>query len=437
MVVGWCDATEANVDTDAVIHSLRIEKPGAKPYLTLREWMDESPPLREGIPPDRRAALLRAWATLWLNTQPAEGPWWIHPIISPGEQYLRGIWIWDTAYHVLGLAYGGPKARQLALWQIEVMLHGQHESGKLPREIWKDGPQYVGRHGIQSPGMMTMAANRLFEAAATEAEKRSVRDALADFYPRFVRNHQWYFAHTKTDRGLCVWSGLDAGWDTSPRWDSAYEALDLNCYLYLDRVELGRMAGILGRDEEARRWAVQAEELCDAIRNFHWNGTLGVYNDTRKDRGPSELITPVIFWPMWVGVATAEQGRGAVKYLNDPKYLAAAWPLPSVALSDPRFNPKDYWRGPTWINLNWTAIRGLQRCGLKKEAADLREKTLELVRRTPVFYEYYDPQTGKGLGSANYGWTAALCVDLIISPNSATTPTPANKQLPLPTQRAP
>jgi putative isomerase len=435
-MAGWCSAAETVADVDAVIRDLRIKAPDAKPYVTLREWIREMPSLPDDVPAEHRAIVLRAWATLWLNTQPAEGAWWIHPIISPGEQYMRGIWIWDTAYHVLGLAYGGPKARQLALWQIEVMLHGQHESGKFPREIWKQGPQYVGRHGIQSPGMMTMAANRLFDAATTETEKDAVRKAMAGFYPRFVRNHEWYFAHTKTDRGLCAWIGLDAGWDTSPRWDTAYEALDLNCYLYLDRVELAKMANILGRHEESRQWAVKADELRDAIRKLHWNSALGVYNDTQKGQGTSDFITPVIFWPMWTGVATEEQGIGAVKYLGDPKCLAATWPLPSVALSHSTFRPKDYWRGPTWINLNWTAIRGLHRCGLEKEAADLREKTLKLVGRTPVFYEYYDPQTGEGLGSANYGWTAALCIDLILSPDAAARPILSKRHQRLPTQKA-
>lgn len=415
---GWCNAGGTASDVDAVIRDLHIQKPDANPYLTLRDWMSEIPPLPNGVPAEHRMMMQRAWATLWLDTQPAEGPWWIHPIICPGDLYRRGIWIWDTAYHVLGLAHGGPKARHLALWQIDVMLHGQHDSGKIPREIWRDGPQYVGRHGIQSPGVMTMAANRLFDVAATEAEKAVVRKHLAAFYPRFVRNHEWFFTTTKTDRGLCTWVGLDAGWDTSPRWDAAYEALDLNCCLYLDRMELAKMADILGRPEESRQWTAKAEELRDIIRKFQWNDQLGVYNDTRKGQGPSELITPVIFWPLWTGIATEKQASAPMKYVNDPKCLAAAWPLPSVALSAPTFHPKDYWRGPTWINLNWTAIRGLQRYGLKKDADQLRRQTLNLVGRTPVFYEYYDPLTGEGLGSPNYGWTAALCIDLIVSPDS-------------------
>ena len=100
---------------------------------------------------ERRAAFARAWATLWIDTQPAGGAW-PHPIISPGTYYMRGIWIWDTGFHVLGLLHGGPKARQLAMWQIDVMLSGQHPTGKIPREIHRDGPKFLGEFGIRLRG---------------------------------------------------------------------------------------------------------------------------------------------------------------------------------------------------------------------------------------------------------------------------------------------
>ena len=176
------------------------------------------------------------------------------------------------------------------------------------------------------------------------------------------------------------------------------------------------MARTLGKKDEARQWDAKAKELRDTIRKLHWSEKMGIYNDVSADKSISDTITPAIFWPMWAGVATDKQAITATKYLSDPKMFAAKWPMPSVALGDPRFSAQGYWRGPTWVNLNWIAMRGLQRCGQKAAAAALREKTLDLVARTPVLYEYYDPLTGDGLGSRNYGWTAALYIDLILEP---------------------
>lgn len=397
----------------AIVRELGIADADRNPHLTLDQWLAEMPARRAGSD-ERRAAFARAWATLWVDTQPAGGAW-PHPIISPGSYYMRGIWIWDTGFHVLGLLHGGLKARQLAIWQIEVMLSGQHPTGKIPREIHRDGPKFLGEFGIQAPGILTLAANRLHDTARSDEERRALREKMAEFYPKLARNHEWFFAHTDQGRGLCRWQGWDSGWDDSPRWDGGFkEALDLNCWLYLDRLELAKMARTLDNADAARMWDARADDLRALIRKHHWNEALGCYNDTRPDGSPSSSITPVIAWPLWTGIATPEQARRTAAVLNEPEGLATPWPLASAARKLPSYNPRGYWRGPTWINLNWVAIRGLERYGFKEQAAALRDKTLNLVSRTPILYEYYDSQKGDGLGSPHYGWTAALFIDLAL-----------------------
>lgn len=398
-----------------LIQQLHIDEPDRDPYLSLDAWLAEAPELPQGVSAEREAAFYRAWTTLWINTQPPEGAW-IRPIISPGHRYMRGIWLWDAGFHILGLVHGGPKARQLGLWQIEVMLSGQEASGKIPREIWKQGPRSFGRHGIQSPGILTLAANRLLEAAKGDHERAAVLEAMRGFYPKLVRNHEWFWTHTRTGESLCTWTRVDS-WDTSPRWDTQVAAaVDLNCWLYLDRLELARMARSLGRVDEAERWTRQAGDLRKAIHRVHWSDEWGLFNDVLEDGSISRCLTPVVFWPLWVGVATQEQAAQCLPYLADPKVFASPWPVPSVALDHPAFAADDYWRGPVWINLNWVAIRGLQGYGHDSAAALLREKTLDLIARTPVLHEYYNPTNGAGLGSPHYGWTAALYIDLIMRP---------------------
>jgi glycogen debranching enzyme len=414
LALGAALAATAGVPADerpAIVRDLQIADPGRNPYLTLDEWLDDAPEPRLADPARRRAAY-RAWATFWVDTQPPGGAW-PRPIISPGASYMRGIWLWDTGFHVLGLLHGGPKARRLAAWQIEVMLSGQDPSGKIPREIHRDGPKFLGDFGIQAPGILTLAANRLHATARDDRERSDLRALLAEAYPKLVRNHEWFFAHVDKGRGLCGWRGWDSGWDDSPRWDGGVkEALDLDCWLYLDRVELAAMARTLGKPDDARAWDERAVALRDLIRKHHWNEALGAYNDTGPDGAPTSAVTPVVAWPLWTGVATPEQARRTMRLLTDPDELATPWPLSSASRRSPRYDPRGYWRGPTWINLNWVAIRGLQRHGFHAEAATLRAKTLDLVARTPILHEYYDSQTGDGIGSPHYGWTAALYIDL-------------------------
>ena len=72
----------------------------------------------------------------------------------------------------------------------------------------------------------------------------------------------------------------------------------------------------------------------------------------------------------------------------------------------------DYWRGPTWINVNWLSALGFDCYGFAAQARQLREKSAEVVGLSPYPREYYNPLTGGGLGAENYMWTGAI--DIII-----------------------
>ena len=86
--------------------------------------------------------------------------------------------------------------------------------------------------------------------------------------------------------------------------------------------------------------------------------------------------------------------------------------MTTVSKSSAAFDPRRYWRGPVWINVNWFLVRGLRRCGLADEAEELRLLTLRLLE-TSGFAEYYDPRTGEALGSGDFSWSAALALDLL------------------------
>src|SRR5213075_850375 len=94
-----------------------------------------------------------------------------------------------------------------------------------------------------------------------------------------------------------------------------------------------------------------------------------------------------------------------VKNIENEHVFGPAYPVPSTPLNSPWFDPKRYWQGPTWLNMNWLLIDGLHRYGFKQHAAALTEGSLELVNRHG-FFEYYNPETGDPLGAHNFSWTA-------------------------------
>jgi hypothetical protein len=81
-------------------------------------------------------------------------------------------------------------------------------------------------------------------------------------------------------------------------------------------------------------------------------------------------------------------------------------------MTEKGYEPRNYWRGPIWINMNWMLSRGLEQYGYKEKADSLRKDLIQLPIRFG-FREYFDSRTGDGYGSDHFSWTAALFIDLV------------------------
>jgi neutral trehalase len=114
--------------------------------------------------------------------------------------------------------------------------------------------------------------------------------------------------------------------------------------------------------------------------------------------------------PLYAGCIDSERAAVLVKSLENAHMFGPPHPVPSVPLNSPWFDPKRYWQGPTWLNMNWLIVDGLIRYGYKDHAEALIESSLELVEKGE-FNEYYNPLTGEPLGAPNFSWTAAVALD--------------------------
>jgi glycogen debranching enzyme len=193
----------------------------------------------------------------------------------------------------------------------------------------------------------------------------------------------------------------------------AYLDLPLNSILTVAEDDLAFLQEQLGGDGRRARGA--AERLRQAIGAM-WDEEAGAYKerDLHGEEGPTGTVADL--FPLYAGVPDDRQARRLVaEHLIAPERFGASpelpWAVTTVSKSSPAFEPRNYWRGPVWINVNWFLVRGLARYGLDAEAAALRRLTLELVSRSG-FSEYYEPASGAPLGTAEFSWSAALTLDL-------------------------
>ena len=119
------------------------------------------------------------------------------------------------------------------------------------------------------------------------------------------------------------------------------------------------------------------------------------------------------FAPLVAG-CDGDRAEALALRLLGPSFAGAAalrWAVPpTTAVTDPAFDRRSYWRGPTWPVITWLLWWALDRDGHHTAADRLRTAALAQLR-TSGCNEYADPVSGDPLGSTAQSWTAAVALD--------------------------
>jgi hypothetical protein len=300
----------------------------------------------------------------------------------------------------------------------------------------------VATSGITQPPVLATAVRALHEAEPDRA-------FLEEVVPALERWHAWLHAERALDDGLVAILHPWEAADNSPRFDEALRALDgdgadlrrsdlrapaderptdADYRLYLLLVERLRADGYRPPLDEApfvyadltfsAVLAVAEEDLAALWREVGEDGTraaeaaAGLRAALAGRSDGYETVDSLL--PLYAGAADARRLYEDALWSPDRfgPSAEAPWAVTTTSKASAEFDPRRYWRGPVWINVNWFLVRGLERSGLAAEADELRRMTLELVDRFG-FAEYYDPRNGEPLGSRSFSWSAALTLDLL------------------------
>jgi glycogen debranching enzyme len=265
---------------------------------------------------------------------------------------------------------------------------------------------------VTKPPLLAWAAWKLYEHTPD-------REFLEEIYEPVVRWNRWWFDKNDTDgNGLCEYQHpYSSGLDDSPLWDQGMpvESPDLNTYLFLQQEALGKIARTIGLEDDERMWQARAEDIEQRIIGKMWNDAAGLFL-ARRDGTPIPVRTPFSLLPLMTAKLPARISERLVAHLTDPHEFWTRYPIPSVALNDPQYNPEQMWRGPSWVNVNYLLVEGLSRSGYPELARELRQRTLDMIASRDDTYEYYHPETGANPpGAASiFGWSSAIFIDLAI-----------------------
>jgi putative isomerase len=388
---------------DAVIEARRVE---------WQAWFNDVPPVLE----EYREQYNFAW---WVMRSGLLNQrfYFTREALVPSKIHYVGVWHWDQFFHAI--AYRHIDTR-LAEDQIRIVLDHQLPDGMLPDAIHDEGTvthlTLPVDAEVTKPPLAAWTVLKLYE-------KSHHRDFLQEVYEPLTRWHRWWMTYTMNENGLCEYHHpFSSGLDDSPLWDDGMPVVapDLNTYLCLQQESLARIADLIDLPADAAQYREEADQTAQKMLKELWSEERGLFWATHNGQ-PVNTFTPFNLLPLLTGRMPNRVNERLIQHLTDPNTFWPEWPLPTVAMSDPKFDPAQMWRGPTWTNINYLFVEALNRVGETDVARKLRRKTLDLVMQHSNIYEYYDPFTGERppKSASMFGWSSANFIDLAIQESLA------------------
>ncbi len=372
------------------------------------EWFAAAPPVLEPW----RAQYYFAWwvmragliSTRYFTTREA---------MTPSKFHYVGVWQWDAYFHALAYRHVD---KRLAHDQLRILLDHQREDGMLPDAVHDEGVvthlDFPVEADVTKPPLVGWAAWKLYEVDGD-------REFLNEIYEPIVRWNRWWIElNDRNGNGLSEYGHpYSSGLDDSPLWDDGMpvESPDLNAYLCMQEDALSKIAGAIGETGDAQTWARRAALQAQRMLEIMWDEKAGLFWAAREGRQVN-VRTPFNLFPLITGRMPPAVADRLIAHLTDEHEFWPRFPVPSVALDDPKFDPNQMWRGPTWVNINYLLIEGLYKAGYPSIGRELRRRTLDLISGQEDIFEYYHPLTGQNppKAAAIFGWSSAVFIDLAI-----------------------
>ena len=229
-------------------------------------------------------------------------------------------------------------------------------------------------------------------------------EGVGEYQRRDLQHVDAAMRPTKYDYDRYIWlvqRGARLGWDPAKMAiDPPFRVADPTMTFTLLRGvrDLDAMCALCGQPVDLAATLSRLERGAARL----WNDDLGAYDSFNCATGTWSRSLSNASFLCWFGGLPAPEMVGKLNAVLE----AAPYGVPSLDPRDARFDPKRYWRGPTWGMMNMLIGLGLEEQG-HPEGARIRALTAKVIREFG-FVEYFDPTTGQGAGGKAFTWTAAV-----------------------------
>jgi glycogen debranching enzyme len=417
---------------------------------------------------DVSAVAADARRVLAINRQQGVSEWGgrAYNFVCPSPQAYPFQWQWDSAFHAIALLCVDP---ELAKQEIRCLLQGAQPDGFIPHMLlWekRHHPAALNEYSIVlADPFYTATVQPPVLARAIWRVYQSTKDVtfLHEVLPPALRFFRWLKAYRDPDDDhlIAIIQPDESGLDASPKYDvlmnmrdlppdemvpqlianmkrlfSAYEphredparllALDVFNWedvmvntIYADGLQcLGGLCRAAGYPPaEAAEFERRGRRVLAALEDKCWDERTGVFWDLYGyEEHRAHTLTFSSLFPLALDSLDRHMvWRLVEEHLLNEREFWLPYPIPSVAASEPSFDPEyrtnAIWRGPSWVNVNYYLYWGLRSHGYRDIATELAKRTVAMIGLGGM-REFFNPYSADGHGAVDFAWTA-LVLDLI------------------------
>lgn len=351
---------------------------------------------------------------------------------APNPATYPHLWLWDSCFHTMAwAALGDDRAGR----ELEAVFRNQFRNGFVPHMAYRGASVWRGpRQDVScftQPPVYALALSRVVRSGVAVAPSLE-----ADV----TRALQYFLDHRLVDGLAKVVHPWETGCDDSPRWDSwvgssawsreEWTAVDADLvaaavwaddegeasssrrFESISSMFNGVLAHALelhGRRTADERLSAAGARLGEAMELQLWDDDQGLYVDRALVGGGPSVRVPTLDGVLaTLGTVSRKRAAIALDQLRNPERFAGPHGLRYVAADHPAYRSDRYWRGPSWPQLTLLVIEACRRWGQDELATSIADQARRSIPGTG-WSEYWDPETGKGLGARPQTW-AALAV---------------------------
>lgn len=400
------------------------------------------------------------------NRQQGRAPWCglDYDFVCPSSGTYPFQWFWDSGFHAIVLTQtdvGRAQAELRSLlanqqpdgfvahvtfWQREryeemlktysIAYRTPHLSDCIQPAVIGESLEYVARRGGEKAFVAEHLPKlrRYFDWLDTFRDPD--RDGLVatlqpdesglDQAPKYDEYLKLSLAEKRHEAFTAAWDRVAAPYQEVGRDHAKMFALDVfvvedvlvNTIYALGQASLARLLRDAGDSAAADAFEARAARTRRSLIDKCWDPKAGLFFDL-AGLAEKKLTTNSVssLLPLALPDLPSEIARELIRHLENPAEYAATFPVPSVAMNEPGYDPgvvgrSLVYRGPSWMNTNWYLSRGLRLHGRHDLADTIVDRSLALVEREG-FREYYNPGTGQGNGAREFSWSALILEMLV------------------------